>query len=66
MNNNIKELDHLALFGTFLGCLNYTENLKQSSNDDIILELKKQNEKYLNRIIEQNELIIKLLKEGEK
>ena len=66
MNNNIKELDYLALFGTFLGCLNYTENLKQSSNDDIILELKEQNEKYLNKIIVQNELIIKLLKEGEK
>lgn len=64
--NGFKELDRLALFSTFLSCLNYSENLKQTSNDDLLAELKTQDEIYLNRIIEQNELIIKMLKEVSK
>ena len=69
-NNELGQIDALALFGTFLGCLNYTENKKQTSNDELMEELKlhlsadidnaiKQNE----LIIKQNELIIKLLEE---
>jgi hypothetical protein len=63
MNNQIKDLDALALFSTFLGVLNYTENLKQTSNDDLMTELKYQNKDFLQTIINQNEEILKSLKE---
>lgn len=61
MNNQTRDLDALALFSTFLGVLNYTENLKQTSNDDLLTEMKMQNQKYLQKIINQNDYIIKLL-----
>lgn len=76
-NNEIGQIDALALFGTFLGCLNYTENKKQTSNDELMEELKihlsgdidnaiNQNELIINQnklIIKQNEDIIKILEE---
>lgn len=65
-NNNFNENTALGIFSTFLGVLNYQENLKQTSNDDLLEELKRQDKLYLDRIIEQNELIIKLLKEVSK
>ena len=41
MNNNFNnDIDYLALFGTFLGVLNYMENIKQTSNDELLEELK--------------------------
>lgn len=52
-------LDALNVFGVYLGILNYDMNMKQSSNDDILKELKMQDEVFLKRCIEQNELIIK-------
>ncbi|UIS73976.1 hypothetical protein [Clostridium phage vB_CpeP_PMQ04] len=64
MNNQLRDLDALALFSGFLGVLNYTENLKQTSNDELLEELKKQNVLFLETIIKQNNEIIKLLKEG--
>ena len=57
--NGFKELDRLALFGTFLGCLNYSENLKQTSNDELMEELKAHLSKDIDNSIEQNQLIIK-------
>ena len=36
------------------------------NNVDLMQELQNQDEKYLNKIIEQNEEIIKLLKKGDK
>lgn len=64
MQSNDKNLDNLALFSTFMGVMNYIENLKQSSNDDIMDGLHDQTENYLKKIIKQNDEIIKLLKEG--
>lgn len=65
MNNNFNnDIDYLALFGTFLGVLNYMENIKQTSNNELLEELKKQDVLYLETIIKQNNEIIKLLKEG--
>ncbi|QYC53108.1 hypothetical protein [Clostridium phage CPQ4] len=65
MNNNFNnDIDYLSLFGTFLGVLNYMENIKQTSNDELLEELKKQNVLFLETIIKQNNEIIKLLKEG--
>lgn len=64
MNNQLRDLDALALFSGFLGVLNYTENLKQTSNDELMEELKQETNSKLNTIIEQNSEIIRLLKEG--
>ena len=64
MNNQLRDLDALALFSGFLGVLNYTENLKQTSNDELMEELKQETNSKLNTIIEQNNEIIRMLKEG--
>jgi hypothetical protein len=64
VNNQLRDLDALALFSGFLGVLNYTENLKQTSNDELMEELKQETNLKLNTIIEQNNEIIRLLKEG--
>lgn len=66
MNNNFNnDIDYLALLGTFLGVLNYTQNIKQTSNDELLDALKRQEDLYLETIIKQNNEIIRLLKERE-
>lgn len=62
-NDNFNSMNALSVFGLYLGLQNYVLNLKQTTNDDLLKELKMQDEKYLNKIMEQNEEIIKLLKE---
>lgn len=64
--NKYDLLDILAIFQTGLSVINYQENLKQSTNDDVIRELHNQNKNYLVKIIEQNEKIIELLEKGDK
>lgn len=64
MKNDTKQfdlLDILSIFQTGLSVLNYQENIKQSTNDDIMHALDNQDKNYLKFIIEQNEKIIKLL-----
>lgn len=46
--------------------LDYNLNVTQTSNDVLFKELQKQNKEYLEKIIKQNEEIIKLLKDGNK
>lgn len=58
MNNTLKDLDALALFSGFLGVLNYTENLKQTSNDELMQEIKNETNEKLNNILKQQEFII--------
>ena len=76
MNNNttqqLEVLDIISLLGTLLGVLNYQENLKQTSNNEILSALKEQNNVYLEELIklnkiaiEQNKEILNLLKGGE-
>ena len=76
MNNNttqqLEVLDIISLLGTLLGVLNYQENLKQTSNNEILSALKEQNNVYLEELIklnkiaiEQNKEILELLKGGE-
>ena len=50
------------LFVGFAQIYSLLLNLNQTSNDTIMKELQKQNKEYLERIIEQNDEIIKLLK----
>lgn len=47
----------------FLQVLDVILNVSQVSNDVLLQELQKQDKEYLEKIIEQNEEIIKLLKE---
>lgn len=60
MKNN--DLEPLALFTSFLSVLNYSENLKQTSNDDLLTELKENHETKLQKIMEQNDKIIEILR----
>lgn len=59
MNKFCNLMDALNIFSSYLGILNYNINLQQSTNDDILKELKMQDTTYLKRSVEQNELIIK-------
>lgn len=49
----------LTLLGTLLGILNYQENLKQISNDDLLEELRHQDNNLFSTVIKQNELMIR-------
>ena len=49
----------LTLLGTLLGILNYQENLKQISNDDLLEELRHQDNNLFSTVIRQNELMIR-------
>lgn len=66
MNNNIKELDYLTLFSTFLSVLNYSENLRQTSTDELMTELKTQNQEYLEKIIKNQEEILRRISNGDR
>lgn len=61
-NNNLIEDTNIELvltvLSTVLGILNYQENKKQTSNDDLLEELKHQDDDYLSKIIKQNEITI--------
>lgn len=59
--NNFRALDALAIFSSILQIFSYTENLKQTSNDYIYNELRKQDSEYLTKILEgQKEIKQKL------
>lgn len=54
-------IDMLTMFDTFLQMADFRMNVQQSSNDDIMRELGRQNEKYLEKIIANQEEILKKL-----
>lgn len=54
-------IDMLTMFDTFLQVADFQMNVQQSSNDDIMRELGRQNEKYLEKIIANQEEILKKL-----
>lgn len=57
----LNQIDLLAIFSTFLGVMNHIENQKQATNDDLMQELKLQDEQYFQLLINQNNQIIELL-----
>lgn len=57
-----RDLSYLTLFSAFLGVMNYSENLRQTSNNELMEELKKQTKGYMEKIMEQNEEILSLLR----
>ena len=62
MNINDNQPSHFDLFIGFAQLYSLLLNLNQTSNDTILQELQRQNREYLEKIIEQNEKIISLLK----
>lgn len=56
-------LDMISILGFAMQIANYSQNSKQSSNDDLMKEMREQDRRYLQKIVEQNERIISLLEE---
>ena len=61
--NNLTTLDILTVLSVILQVMGYQNDMSQSSNDDLMRELQRQDREYLNKIIEkQNEILEKLAK----
>lgn len=66
MNDNYNTfdfLDVLTIFSVVLQVMTYDQTMKQTSTDDIMKELQKQDREYMEKIIEQNNEILKKLAE---
>ena len=64
-NSNLNFLDTLTIFSVMLQIMGYQNDISQSSNDDLMRELQKQDKAYLERIIEnQNKILEKLAELG--
>lgn len=66
MNDNYNTfdfLDALTIFSVVLQVMTYDQTTKQTSTDDIMKELQKQDREYMEKIIEQNNEILKKLAE---
>lgn len=59
--NNLDFLDVLTILSVALQIMGYQNDMSQSSNDDLMRELQRQNKAYLEKIVEnQNKIIEKL------
>ena len=59
--NNLDFLDMLTILSVMLQIMGYQNGMSQSSNDDLMKELQRQDKAYLEKIIEnQNKIIEKL------
>ena len=59
--NNLDFLDMLTILSVTLQIMGYQNDMSQSSNDDLMRELQRQDKAYLEKIIEnQNKIIEKL------
>ena len=54
LNNNFNQ-EQLALLANIVQIFNYMDNLQQTSNDRIMLELQRQNKVYLDEILQRLE-----------
>ena len=59
--NNLSFLDFLTIFSVGLQVSGYEQNLKQATTDDLMRELQRQDRDYLERIIENQKEIMKIL-----
>ena len=60
-DNGLDFLDILTIFSVMLQVVGYKNDISQSSNDDLMRELQKQDKRYLDKIIEnQNKIFEKL------
>ena len=59
--NNLGFLDILTILSVILQIMGYQNDMSQSSNDDLMRELQRQDKAYLDKIIEnQNKILEKL------
>lgn len=59
--NNLDFLDVLTILSVMLQIMGYQNDMSQSSNDDLMKELQRQDKAYLEKIIEnQNKILEKL------
>ena len=59
--NNLDFLDVLTILSVILQIMGYQNDMSQSSNDDLMKELQRQDNAYLEKIIEnQNKILEKL------
>lgn len=59
--NNLDFLDILTILSVALQIMGYQNDMSQSSNDDLMRELQRQDKAYLEKIIEnQNKILEKL------
>ena len=65
-NNQLGQLDALALFSDILQVYNTYLNIKQTSTDTILKELQSQDRNYLTKIVEKQDEIIKRLERIEE
>lgn len=62
-NQNLDFLDILTIFSVILQVMGYQENKQQSSTDDLMRELQKQDREYLDKLLENQKIIIQNQKE---
>ena len=59
--NNLDLLDMLTILSVMLQIMGYQNDMSQSSNDDLMRELQRQDKAYLEQIVEnQNKILEKL------
>ena len=59
--NNLDFLDVLTILSVALQIMGYQNDMSQSSNDDLMRELQRQNKAYLEKIIENENKILEKL-----
>ena len=59
--NNLDFLDMLTILSVMLQIMGYQNDMSQSSNDDLMKELQRQNKAYLEKIIENENKILEKL-----
>lgn len=60
-NKQLSWLDLLTVLSMILQVESYEQNLRQTSNDDLLNELQRQNQEYLDKILDNESKIINLL-----
>ena len=59
--NNLDLLDVLTILSVMLQIMGYQNDMSQSSNDDLMMELQRQDKAYLEKIIENENKILEKL-----
>ena len=62
-DNGLEFLDILTIFSVMLQVVGCKNDISQSSNDDLMRELQKQDKSYLDKIIENQDRILEILNE---
>lgn len=62
-NGNLGALDMLTIFSVILQMMGFQNDMSQSSNDDLMRELQRQDREFLDKIIANQEEILRKLAE---